>query len=37
MAEMTKDMYGAIVYSYKASEIDMESDFYLNNADGDGR
>jgi len=25
----------AVAYSYKAPEIDMESEFYLNNADGD--
>ena len=27
----------AVAYSYKAPEIDMESEFYLNNADGDRR
>ena len=26
----------AVAYSYKTPEIDMESEFYLNNADGDG-
>ena len=27
----------AVAYSYKAPEIDMESELYLNNTDGDRR
>ena len=35
MAEMTKDMYGAVErLGNKTPEIDMESEYYLNNADG---